>query len=99
MTDFQKNIYNTWLRITRSKLNKPYRLRKNFDSLDGDSLKLLNRLEAFFKRNKTIDLEEFFVAPLCVYNDNNNVPLSFYISMKAINIYKLYKKHIEKQNN
>lgn len=99
MTDYQQRIYNTWLRITRSSQNKPYRLRKNFGNLNESTSTALVKLESFFMRNKTIDMEDFFVAPFKLYDDTSNMPLNYYTTLKAIKIYKNYKKYIENNNN
>ena len=98
MTDYQQRIYNTWLRITRSNQNKPYRLRKNFDNLNESTSTSLIKLESFFMRNKTVDMEDFFVAPFRLYDDTSTVPLNYYTTLKAIKIYKNYKKYIENKN-
>lgn len=99
MSEQQQKIYNTWLRVTRSKLNKPYRLRKKFDNMSETILKDLQRLESFFIRNKDVNMYDFFVAPLHIHSDNKEPTLAYYTTMKAINVYKIYKKHIEKPNN
>lgn len=99
MTEFQQRIYNTWLRVTRTSQNKPFRLRKNFTNLNESTNLSLLKLESFFQRNKTIDMDDFFVAPFKLYDDTSNMPLSFYTTLKAIKVYKNFKKYIEKQNH
>ena len=46
-------------------------------------------------RNKTIDMEDFFVAPFKLYDDTSNMPLNYYTTLKAVKVYKNYKKYIE----
>jgi hypothetical protein len=99
MTEFQQRIYNTWLRVTRTSQNKPFRLRKNFTSLNESTNTALLKLESFFLRNKTIAMDDFFVAPFKLYDDTSNMPLSFYTTLKAIKVYKNFKKYIENQNH
>lgn len=51
------------------------------------------RLELFFTKHKSIDMHDFFVAPFKVYDDNEYMPLKWYTTMKAINIYKISKNN------
>ena len=38
-------------------------------------------------------MHDFFVAPFKVYDDNEYMPLKWYTTMKAINIYKISKNN------
>ena len=95
MDKFQQHIYNTWLSITRSKSGKPYRIRKDFSKIDQSIINYTTKLQAFFNRNKQVDIKEFFEAPYRVYEEKTMYPLKWYTTMKAINIYKIYKKQVE----
>lgn len=97
----QQHIYNTWLATTRKAVNKPFRLRKDFTDLDETTSTCLLRLEKLFTKHKTINLNDFFVAPFEIYGDNSHMPLKWYTTMKAINIYKIYinNKLKNKPNN
>ena len=91
----QQRIYNSWLAITRSSAGKPFQLRKDFTKFDEITASNLYKLEKLFTKHKSIDMQDFFVAPFKVYGDTNNVPLKWYTTMKAINVYKIYKKQVE----
>lgn len=92
LSDFEKNIYNTFLRISRSSQNKPYKLRENFESLDNSSIVYINRISKIFNKFKNIKVADFFIAPHVVYNDNNFYDLKFYASQRALKTYTVYMK-------
>jgi len=96
VTQLEKNIYNSWLATTRSSTGKPFRLRKNFDDFESDkNYFFVQKLSRFFTKYKDIDLRDFFVAPYKVYSDNILYDLKFYISQKAIKVYKIYKNKLD----
>ena len=86
-------IYNTYLRISRSKKNLPFKLRKDFSNIQNEEkYPVLLKLENFFKRNPYVNLNDFFEAPYNVYEDEKDFGLEFYLSQKAVKIYNLYQK-------
>lgn len=88
-----ENIYNTYLRISRSKKNLPYKIRKDFSDIqNNENYTTLLKLENFFKRNSYVNMNDFFEAPYLVYEDEKDFNLNFYLSQKAIKIYSLYQK-------
>lgn len=88
-----EEIYNTYLRISRSKKNLPYRLRKDFDNIkDEEIYPSLLKLENFFKRNQYVNLNDFFEAPYFLYEDENYFNLDFYLSQKAIKAYNIFQR-------
>jgi hypothetical protein len=88
-----EEIYNTHLRVSRTKKGQPYRERKDFSDIQSHKdYNVLVRLESFFKRNPYINLKDFFEAPFEVYEDEDFFPLDFYLSQKAVKIYSLYQK-------
>ena len=93
MTYYQKNLYNTFLRVYRTKQNLPYRPRKNFDKfIDTPSYVAVLKLERFFNKFPHIDTQLFFTAPYEVYPDDDAYHIEFYISPKAVRMYSLYMK-------
>ena len=99
MTSFDKHIYNTWLYVTRTNSGKPFRARKNFDKFEDDkNYVFVQKLNRFFTKYKNIEVSDFFLAPYKVYPDNTMYDLKFYLSQKAIKIYKIYEKKIENKN-
>lgn len=89
LTDQEKATYNTYLRITRSKQNKPYRLRKDFEDMDDKKCIQIHKLTKFFEGNKIVKQEWFFEAPFEIFK-TGNFDLSFYLSRKALSCYSSY---------
>lgn len=92
LTEFQKQLYNKWLAVSRSMSGRPFRLRKQWKGFEEKPeyvyiKKLANRLG----RYDNIDIDEYFKAPYRVYKDDNfTYPLEFYITLKAITCYKIH---------
>lgn len=85
------DIYNTFLRISRSRQNKPYKLRSNFDGFEKTENYLpVLKLKNFFDRNYTVNMEDFFTAPYEVYEENSYYDLDFYNSLVAVKVYNMY---------
>lgn len=86
-------IYNTFLRVSRTRQGKPFRYRKDFSTFEKDpNYVFVMKLENFFRRFKHIKIEEFFQAPYIVYPENTYYALDFYLTQKAIKVYTLYNK-------
>ena len=92
MTSFEKHIYNTYLAVSRSSNNKPFRLRKNFDKIDATQFVHIKRIAVFLKKFPHIKVEEFFKAPYSLYSDEKYFPLDYFSSLKATKSYTLYQK-------
>ena len=92
ITEFEKHIYNTYLRVTRSNSNSPFRLRKNFDKVNEETYLSLKKLSSFFKKYPHIKIEDFFRAPYKLYEDEKYFPLEYFYSLKAIKSFTLYNK-------
>ena len=93
MTQLEQHIYNTFLRISRSSLGKPYKLRQDFSEFEqNEEYPIVQRLARFFLNLPNVNMEEFFAAPYKVYSDNNYHDLSYYLSRNAVKVYSLYKK-------
>ena len=91
MTPLEKNIYNTYLKVSRTRSNKPYRFRKNFDSFeDNENYVYVKKLERFFIKFSHIKMEEFFNCPYEVHPDNSAYDLRFYTTPKAVRMYGTY---------
>lgn len=88
-----EDIYNTYLRIQRTKKNLPFKLRRDFSDIQSnENYPTLLKLENFFKRNNYVSLNDFFLAPYEIYQDEQHFNLDFYLSQKAIKVYTLYQK-------
>jgi len=96
ISDFEKNIYNSFLKNSRANSNKPYTYRKDFSNLDEKVFICLKKLSSFFNRNKSVKLDDFFRAPYVVYSDSSYIDLSFYTTLKAAKAYTIFQKQREK---
>ena len=93
MTDFEKQIYNTWLAVTRSGVGKPFKLRKKWDDFEEKpEYGLVRRLVRLFAKFPGINVSDFFKSPFIVYPEPYEYDLRFYTTMKAIKCYKIHKK-------
>lgn len=89
----EKFIYNTFLKISRSKSGLPYRLRKQWHGFEEtEHYQHVLRLKNFFSRNNSVDMNEFFLAPYTMYPGESGFDLTFYSSPKAVKIYSLSLK-------
>lgn len=86
-----KTLYNTYLRISRSRQNKPFKLRQNWDGFESSEnyLQLL-KLKNFFDRNVVVNIEDFFTAPYEVYEEDSFYDLYYYSTLSAIKVYNIY---------
>jgi hypothetical protein len=86
-----KFIYNTYLRISRQKQNKPFKLRGNWDGFEQSKFyPELVKLKSFFDRNTVVNIEDYFVAPYEVYEEESFYDLNFYNSLSATKVYTIF---------
>lgn len=95
ITEFDKLIYNTFLRVSRSRNKKPFKLRKDFEKLNNETFVAIKKVSNFLKRFPHIKVEDFFNAPYNVYPDEEYFPLEYYYSLKATKAYTLFNKRKE----
>jgi hypothetical protein len=89
----EKNIYNTFLRVSRSQSGLPFRYRKEWEGFEKtEAYVYVLRLKNFFNRNNLVSISEFFLAPYIVYPGENGFDLQFYASQKAIKVYAMAMK-------
>jgi hypothetical protein len=97
MTDYEKLIYNTFLRVSRTAQNKPFKYRKSFSGFKKTgNYVYVHKLRNFLNTYKHVDLEAFLASPYKIYPDEGYFDLKFYTTQKAIKAYTLYK---QKQEN
>lgn len=102
VTEEEKNVYNTYLRISRTKKGEPYKVRKNFDKFeDTDKHLYTRRLVRLFSKHRNIKWNDFFTAPYELYPDDTKFDLKFYTTPKAIKAYSLHmaKKESDSPDN
>lgn len=92
VSEFEKSVYNLYLKVLAKYQNRPYRHRKNFDNFKETFV--LKKLYQFFNRYSHIDEELFFSAPYEVWEDATYYNLEFYTKRKALNCYVNYKKKL-----
>jgi hypothetical protein len=92
MSEYEKFIYNTYLKVFRSSNNQPYRLRKDFNGIDDKTFICIKKLSSFFKRFAHINIEDFFRAPYLLYPDEKHFALDYYTTLKATKSYTLAQK-------
>jgi hypothetical protein len=91
----QQEIYNAHLAISRKAQDKLFRLRKQWDDLSEEVQETLQRLERFFNSYPHIEIDDFFLAPHKIWEDESHFPLEFYLTQRAIKAYTQYIKQIE----
>jgi len=90
-----EKIYNTYLKVSRTQNNKPFRYRKNFEGFESEKNYLpVLRLKNFFSRHPQINMEDYFLAPYAVFaaEKDSFYDLSFYNSQQAVKVYTMYTK-------
>ena len=90
ITEFEKYIYNSYLKVTRSSSDLPYKIRKNFEKVDDKLYLAIKKLSLFFKKYPHIKVEEFFKAPYSIYPDEKYFPIEYFYSLKAIKAYTVF---------
>lgn len=96
INDLEKRIYNAWLATTRSKTDKPFKLRKQWNGFeDKPEYLFVKKLAKMFTRYDNININEWFEAPYVVYPEKVQYDLKHYTLMKSYNTYRLY---IQKKN-
>ena len=62
MDEFEKQIYNTYLIVSRSINNKPFKTRKDFTNFEKKPEYLaVKKLAAFFKKHRQLNINSFFL--------------------------------------
>lgn len=92
ITEFEKHIYNTYLKTLRTSRKLPFKLRQDFSELDAQLYNTLKKLSHFFKKHAHIKVEDFFKAPFSLYKDETFFSLEFFYTLKAIKAYTLLNK-------
>jgi len=96
LTEFQKRIYNTYLKYSRNGM--PFKYRENFDKMSDFMVLTLKKLSLFFNKHEHLNLNDFFEAPLEVYEDQPYPKIDYFLSRSAIRSYSIFKTQKENQN-
>jgi hypothetical protein len=92
MTELEKSIYNKYLAVSRGQQKLPFKLRKDFsDFEENENYVYVKKLGIFFNKFKHIDMDEFFLAPYCIYESGEYFDLSFYVTPRALKVYTIFQ--------
>lgn len=87
-TDFEKKIYNVYLRILGEKQGRPYTPKKDFSNMTESQKMVLKKLSLFFNTYYDVNPSTFFKAGFT--GDEKFLELSFFTSLKASRLYAKY---------
>jgi len=94
LNQFEKQIYNTFLRISRTQKKLPYKSRKDFSKLSETNFLYIKKIAIFLTKFKHIKCEEYFLAPFIVYPDTDFFELQYFTTLKAVKAYNLYQQQL-----
>jgi hypothetical protein len=63
ITEHDKRIYNTYLKVSRGSNNLPFKYRKDFEKLDEKTFVAIKKVSSFLRKFPHIKMEEYFKAP------------------------------------
>lgn len=87
LTEFQKQIYNIYLKVLAKNSGRGYRARQNFDNLSNEAILAVKKLEILFQKHPELDIQQFFQSGF-TYRNEKYVPIDYYSTYKAIVAYK-----------
>ena len=96
LTDYQKKVYNCFLKHSRNGL--PYKPRIDFSDLSENYVTDLLKVSSFLEKYPNIKWDEYFGAPRLLHPDEKCPNLGFFYTRSAIKSYNLLKKKEEMQN-
>lgn len=97
LTDFDKDVYNIYLKHTRTKSGGFWKRRKNFSNMKDSDIIKLKKLSSLFQRLPHLMRAEFFEAPFEI-RGGNHYGLEFYSSGAAIGDFSKFCKNLESRN-
>ena len=98
VTEREKHIYNTYLRVSRTARNKPFTYRKDFSDLDDSTKLFLKRIDNLLIKYPHISVENYFIAPFKVYPNAEHFALEYFANMGGVNAYTTYMKQIQEMS-
>lgn len=96
LTDFEKKIYNCYLKNYRQ--GEPYRPRKDFSNVNPNVIVSLKKISYFLTKYSHINMEEYFEAPNFLYKDEKYPELKTFYGRTALRNYAVYQKQKEDRN-
>ncbi len=98
ITEQEKDIYNTYLRVSRTTQDKPFRYRKDFSDFPAEDLYHLKRICVFLNKFPQIRTEYYFKAPFMLYRDQTYFGLDYFSGMAAIKCYSTFMKELREKD-
>lgn len=98
ITRTEKSLYNTYLYVSKTIRNKPFRYRKDFDNFDERDAYHLKRISTLLYKYPHIKSEMYFKAPYVIHPDDEHFSLDFYAGMGGVEAYRMYMKYIQELN-
>lgn len=97
MTNHEKSVYNTFLRVSRTQQNKPFKYRKNFEGFDPEKASYVTKIARLLSQYSHINIDDFFEAPYKAYSDEvaPYYDLKFFASRKSISAYTKYMRKVD----
>jgi hypothetical protein len=95
ITSFEKQLYNSYLAISRSARGKPFTIRKDFTDIEPEKLHDLKRISSLLSKYPHIKSEDYFKAPFDLYPDVEFFDLKYFANMTGVTAYTNYRKKIE----
>jgi|GEM_PF-636666 len=92
-------LYNTYLAVSRSSRNKPFKIRNDFDKFeDTEEYFHLNKIAMFLRQFPQIKVRQFFSAPFELYKDTEYFDLKFFTTQRAVHAYTTYMKQLQEES-
>lgn len=98
ITEYEKNIYNIFLTVSRKIKNKPVKHRQVFNNLQPSVYNALKKVSYLLQRNTHISPKDFFSAPYEYYGCDDYFSIDFFTTTKAIKCYTLYVEQRERSD-
>ena len=95
ITNVEKNLYNTYLRISRTAKNKPFSYRKDFSDMDESTQLHLTRISNLLFKYPHINPDEYFLAPYKAYPNAEHFTIDYYSGMGAVEAFSIYMRQIQ----
>lgn len=98
LSQTEKNIYNLFLKVSRTVKNQPFKYRENFDKFEDEDAFQLKKIANFFSRFPHVNMHNYFKAPYVIHPDEDYFPLSYFAGMAAIKTYNVFMKQLQQKD-
>lgn len=99
ISEKEKELYNTYLAVSRTARNQPFTPRKNFDRFeDSQEYLYIHKINEFLTSYPQILPKLFFKAPYELYKDKEYIDLKFYTTGNAIKVYTIYMNQLQEES-